>query len=61
MSVAPVAFCVQCNKPIYQFIQDWDEDNIEGEPQFCCLKCKEEYLKVHGELPHYWNAGAYWF
>lgn len=52
--IAPVAFCLNCDGGIYQSFQDWDKDNTDGEPQFCCLKCKTEYIKKYGK-PFGWK------
>jgi len=40
--------CHNCNNLISHEEQIKAED---GEPQFCCKKCEEEYLKKHGKYP----------
>lgn len=51
--IMPIAFCLNCDRKIYDRWQDFDEDN-EEEPQFCCKKCKEEFETANGKVG-YWK------
>jgi hypothetical protein len=46
--IAPVAFCLNCNRAIYDRYP-YENSNEDGEPSFCCKKCEDEYIQRHGQ------------